>query len=229
MEYPKINSLYKRQEFSLDRSKKAGVILEGNYCCPEIEMFTDKKCWRVSEKIDGMNIRIYYKEELDGKKTVLFQGRTGNSMLPQALVQHLQETFTIDKLSETFSIPYVASVESPLRVIELFGEGYGCGIQSGGYYRKDMGFILFDIKIHKWWLTQDAVISIANKLGIPHAPDLGLMTIDEIVQFVKSKPKALQSPSCDHISEGIIARLEPMMMFRHGLPIMFKLKCVDFK
>ena len=49
MIYPKINTIWKRDE--------KGYILEGDYSAEE---FKNIKEWDVSEKIDGMNMRVLY-------------------------------------------------------------------------------------------------------------------------------------------------------------------------
>lgn len=57
MTYPKIDTLFKRE----DAGKKKGHIIPGDYSRPE---FTAVREWRLSEKVDGTNIRIEYLEKV---------------------------------------------------------------------------------------------------------------------------------------------------------------------
>jgi hypothetical protein len=240
VEYPKIHSLWKRQGWFLEDGKKnhpdyqngRQSFIVGDYACPE---FAAIKQWLVQEKIDGTNIRVIYNQiprisdhwhdqvkKLGYIPNVEFMGRTDNSDMPRKLLNHLKDTFTTDKMAEVFPDTTTASVI-------LFGEGYGPTIQKGGgNYRKDVGFILFDVKIGEWWLQQSAVKEIAAKLNVPYAPTIGIMTEDEIVAYVKSKPLSLCSIT-PQVMEGIIARPDPLVLFRDGKPVMMKLKCREFK
>lgn len=222
MEYPKINSLWKRSEWYFEEGKKnckdyqdgRQSFIIGNYAD---ECFGNIKKWSVEEKVDGTNIRIIFENG-----SVRFGGRTKDAQIPCHLLDYLQENFTSSLMQSIFknddgSFPYVI----------LFGEGYGQKIQSGGNYRKDPGFILFDVFVSRWWLQRESVKEIADKLNIQMVPQIGVMTEEEIIDFVKSKPLSRCSMN-PQMMEGIIARPEPLMMKRNGQPIMFKLKCKEF-
>jgi ATP-dependent RNA circularization protein (DNA/RNA ligase family) len=225
MEYPKINSLWKRNGWYLDESLKKVTnielqkgrqdFIEGDYA---EEAFANIRYWDVDEKVDGTNIRIYYSNK-DGPK-IEFKGRTEAANLPAHLVAHLTQTFTRELLDSVF--------HEENQSIILYGEGYGPKIQAcGGNYREDAGFILFDVYINGWWLQRGHVADIAKRLGIPSVPYIGRMTEIEIVEFVKSKPLS----RCSHIPqmmEGVIARSSPLLLLRNGKPLKFKLKCRDF-
>lgn len=224
MEYVKINSLWKREGWYFDQDKKNSPdykkgrqsFIIGDYACPE---FGNIKKWRVDEKVDGTNIRIFYN---DGK--VKIGGRTDNAQLPGKLLEYLQFTFNEFILHKAFP----CEEGSPYPNVILFGEGYGPGIQAaGGNYRKDPGFILFDIKVSHWWLKKEDIGEIAQKLNIDVVPNIGTMTENEIVEFVKSKPLSRCSIN-PQMMEGIVARSEPLMLFRNGGPILWKLKCKEF-
>ncbi len=76
-EYPKINSLWKREGFDFVQTGKKPTskkLIEGDHSCPE---FANIFLWSVDEKIDGMNIRIMYKEG-----QVSYAGRTKDAMIP---------------------------------------------------------------------------------------------------------------------------------------------------
>jgi len=225
MEYPKIHSLWKRQGWYFDEDKKnspgyqAGrqSLIEGDYAIPE---FANIKYWQVQEKIDGMNIRI---EDSPYSRMPSIYGRTDKADVPLPLMTHLKSIFHPDSMLEVF-----LKKDAGLPCITIFGEGYGPKIQAGGgNYRKDAGFILFDVKVNNWWLEQSAVEEIAGKFGIPYAPIIGNMTHQEIIDYVKSQPKSLCSIT-EQVMEGVICRPNPLLLLRNGDPLMMKLKCKEY-
>lgn len=207
MEYPKINSLFKRN--------KDQTFIMGDYSCPEFDLI---KRWRVEEKIDGTNVRIIYNPQAEGEKITIL-GRSKDSGMPTFLVEFLKNHFTLERLSAVFDAKYICI---------LYGEGYGHRIQSAGpQYRKDVSFMLFDIVVGSFWLTRETVQEKAALLEVPTPPELGIMTETEILNLIHSQPLSKCSIK-QQISEGIIARPEPLLMFRNGRPIMWKLKVRDF-
>lgn len=212
MKYPKIQTLWKREE-----AANKGKIIVGQYSLEEFGLI---KRWQVQEKIDGTNIRIHY-HMFKGSPLVEFHGRTDEASIPPKLLAYLQSYFTHERLYSVFDVFANPS-------IMLFGEGYGPKIQNGGNYRSDPGFILFDIAVGDWWLKQEDVKGTAASLNIPYAPMIGMMTEEEIVEYVKSKPLSLCSEK-PQVMEGIIARTEPLLLLRNGERLMFKLKCKDFE
>ena len=80
MHYPKINSLWKRE---LDTGRK--YLIADEYACEE---FKNIKTWRVTEKIDGTNIRIIYRDGV-----VSMRGRTDDAQIPPKLLTFLQANF----------------------------------------------------------------------------------------------------------------------------------------
>jgi hypothetical protein len=212
MEYPKINTLWKRDD---DRK---GKILEGDLSCPEFGLI---KKWYVQEKIDGANVRIVY----DGR--ISFRGRRDDSKLPAPLIDYLTTVFTLEILARLFP------ATSP-RVI-FFGEGYGGKIQHGNNYSFTESFCLFDIYMDGRFLEPARVIEIAHCMGLTTPPFLGYLTIEEIVALVTSFPHGFlvnQHPNFkrSYTMEGIIARTTPILRFNeNGAPVMFKLKCCDYE
>lgn len=205
MKYPKINTIWKR-----DKDNKFNII-EGDFSKPEFEAV---RLWDITEKIDGTNIRVMY-----GNGGVTFGGRTDNAQIPAHLFHHLQNTFTIDKMYKVFGADTVT----------LFGEGYGPKIQKGGgLYRKDAGFILFDVVVGDWWLNRSNVEEIASNLDINCVELIGTMSYNDAVKYVQSSPTSLEADQIKTM-EGIVARSNPLMLFRNGNPIMWKLKDRDFK
>lgn len=203
MKYPKIQTLWKRDE------NKKFIIMEGEYSKEE---FKSIDRWEVTEKVDGTNIRVMW----DGEN-VRFGGRTDNAQIPTFLLEYLQDKFRPELLENIISPDTI-----------LFGEGYGNRIQKvGKKYKDKCSFILFDVMIGKWWLERDDVNDIAKQLGIDSVPVIGIMTKEEIVNYVKSRPKSIIAQE-ELTMEGIVARSNPLMLFRNGKPIIFKLKVSDY-
>jgi len=134
MQYPKINSLWKRAD---DHS-----LLEGMY---SLEEFALPRYWQVQEKIDGTNIRVHYWMDMydSAYSKVTIYGRTDESDLPKQIVDHIQGTFgTTQRIGKVFPCREDGTYPN----VWLYGEGYGPKIQKGGgNYRKDPGFMLFDV------------------------------------------------------------------------------------
>ena len=77
------------------------------------------------------------------------------------------------------------------------------------------------------WLERDSVNDIADKLSIKSAPEFGIMDYESAIKIVQSRPNSLIAEDAKVI-EGIVARSYPLMLFRDGTPIMWKLKVRDF-
>jgi len=147
--YHKINSIYKRAE--------DGRFLAGQFSRPEFEYLYNNH-WIWTEKVDGTNIRI----APDGDGGIRVGGRTDNAQIPAKLLEAINGLELGPKFQEHFT-----GIE-----VCLYGEGYGAGIQKGGNYRQDQGFVLFDVKIGIFWLSREDVDDVADKLGIHAVPTL---------------------------------------------------------
>lgn len=207
-EYHKIDTLFERDAatFVVDTSKlKASVLGTIN-------------AWDATEKIDGTNIRVILAESGE----VSFGGRSNAAEIPGDLMQYLTRTFTPERLKAVFWIE-----GKPTEAI-LFGEGYGLGIQKPGrLYRPDQAFILFDVLVsRKWWLEAPAISDIAPKLAIETVPYVGRMTLDEIVETVRTP---FPSKIGTAMAEGIVARPIETLFNRRGERIIIKLKTKDFR
>lgn len=202
-EYPKINSLYKRDD--------DGNFILGKYSDPSFE-YLKNNIWIGTEKIDGTNIRVCWEN-----KTLSIHGRTEKSQTP---------TFLLEKLHSIFDNIDFESIFGEQEVI-LFGEGYGDKIQKVGklYLPEDNNFILFDVKIGKWWLKREDVISIASQLNIQSVPVVFNGTIDEAITFVK---KGFKSTIGEADAEGLVLIPKVDLLERSGKRIITKLKTSDF-
>jgi ATP-dependent RNA circularization protein (DNA/RNA ligase family) len=230
-EYPKIETLF-------DRDPKTFKVLEDKIRLPEFFMIQK---WRITEKIDGTNVRIWYRTLYEEGKMITkgntalpfcrriveINGRTENASMPTFLMNYLQQTFTVDKFKQAFP-----DLKDEIEVV-LYGEGYGPKIQSGGNYRKDVSCRLFDVKVGKWWLEPDDIESIAEKMGVKTVPSLNDVTIEQAVHLIKSNPfsqvSLQEGGNPDARMEGVVARTVPLLLMRNGERLMWKLKRKDFK
>lgn len=205
-EYHKIETLFERDE----KTKK---LVEGKYRNEAIKYLKDNK-WQFTEKIDGTNIRIYW----DGHK-VSFFGRTDRAQIPVELTNRLIKLFGGEINEQLFEQKF-----GETEVI-LFGEGYGERIQNGGLYRKGQDFILFDVMIADSYQPRESVEDIAKYFGIDIVPIILEGTLQEAVNYVKSKPKSSIGIAD---SEGVVGRPVIELQDRCGKRIIVKIKVRDF-
>lgn len=206
-EYHKIETVFER---SMDGSKK---LIEGVYRNEAVEFLKDNE-WEFTEKIDGTNIRVYW----DGHK-VSFAGRTDKADIPKHLLEKLKEMFDGEENAQIFEQKF-----SDSEVI-LFGEGYGPKIQNGGLYRDDVSFILFDVKIGNFYLRRKDVEDIARAFNIDVVPIIMNGTIQDAVDFVKTKPKSTIGKAN---MEGLVGRPKVEIYDRMGRRMIVKVKVKDF-
>lgn len=207
--YTKIDSVFERD---MDGSKK---LIEGKFRDETVKFLKDNE-WICTEKIDGTNIGIVW----DGHK-VTYQGRTERAVIPAHLMNKLIEMFGGDTNEQIFEQKF-----GEMSVV-LFGEGYGVKIQNGGAYRPDVSFILFDVYLpeHNLWLNRDSIEDIAKAFNIDVVPILLRGTIQEAVDFVKTKPKSTIGTAD---MEGLVCKPAVDMLNRNGKRVMVKIKVHDF-
>jgi hypothetical protein len=204
MEYPKIHSLFKRDEkthrFTNELSKE--------------EFDVPHTFWHCEEKIDGTNMRIYIKDN----KITDIKGRNDSSLLEPKVLAWINRPELAKKVAEF----------EPKTCI-LFGEGFGGKIQIGKNYRKDEAFILFDCYANGRWATRTEISRIAYDLDMGCPAYLGCLTTGEAIEYVQKKPRGKYG-SNDYPMEGIICRSWPLVRFndKSADPVMFKLKVKDF-
>ena len=212
-EYHKIQTIYKR---NLSHPKKP--LIEGEWTSDEFKYLAGNE-WEFTEKVDGTNIRVV----LSGG-TVTFGGRTDAAQIPAKLVARLQEIFTPENVLKSF--PYSNDVLSD---IVLYGEGYGACIQKGGgMYSPFQDFVLFDVRVGKWWLRRADVDEIAKSVGIKSVPVIGRGTLHDAVALAKQGIESAWSRFQAFEAEGIVARPAVEMLDRAGNRIIAKIKCRDF-
>lgn len=213
--YHKIHGIFKRH---LEGAKKGRFIM-GQYSRPDFEMLKDIR-WEWTEKIDGTNIRVIW----DGND-ISFKGKTDRAELPKHLEEKLNKIFYKEETIELFQ-DFFGETE-----VCFYGEGYGYKIQKGCKYfggEKEVGFILFDIKVGKTWLKRSDVMDLANSFNIKVVPYLGRGTVEEAINFVKSEPKSAFGNQ-DFVMEGLVIRPEVELLDRNGHRIITKIKVKDFR
>lgn len=218
-EYQKIQTLFKRDE--------RNIIIPDQFTYPEFEVLKDLK-WECTEKIDGTNIRIELESSGNPEDGIImsFKGRTDKAVIPEHLLTKLNWLFDREHLMEALNI----TDETQNCNITLYGEGYGAKIQKGGnYISNDVNFILFDVKIGKWWLDRESIKDIADKLGINAVPLMGYMTIPEAIEYVKKGFKSTIAENKDYDAEGLVLKAPCGLLKRDGERLITKIKTVDFR
>ena len=210
MEYPKIETAFKRDEdFKIDSTKLKR---------PEYDLV---KSWQWTEKIDGMNIRVCW----DGIGNFTILGRTDKANIPSDLAGFINgciDLAGIDKFKEVF----------PLQSAIIYGEGYGVGIQKGGAYSKTKAFAVFDILIDdKYWLNWKDTYEIAHKLGFSTVPFLGIHDLKHAIDWTKEgffSTLAYHTTGAIIAAEGVVGRTLEPLFDGYGNRLIIKLKTKDF-
>ncbi len=206
-EYHKIQGLYKRDQ-------KTKSFIEGEFSIPEFEYLQYNK-WEYKEKVDGTNIRIMF----NGKE-IKFGGKTDRAQMPVPLMNRLNELFLskLDLFKETFN--YTDEID-----VCFYGEGYGGKIQKGFKYRSESDFVLFDIKIGRWWLQQNDMINIGKRFDLDIVPVVGIGNLHDAIKIVKD---GFKSTWGDFVAEGVVARPLVDLALRNGGRIITKIKYKDW-
>ena len=208
--YTKIDTIFERD---LNGTKK---LMEGKFRDKTVEFLKDNE-WICTEKIDGMNIGIVW----DGH-TVSYQGRTERAQIPDALLDSLNECFGGSINEELFEQKFG---EMP---VILFGEGYGRRIQVKRDYKFKPKFILFDVYLPEQdlWLERESIEDIARTFNIEAVPIVMRVTLQEAVDFVKTKPKSVLNDDIN--MEGLVCKPAVDLLSRVGKRMIVKIKVEDF-
>src|SRR5256885_3977409 len=92
IEYPKIETVF-------DRDEKTFRVIKERLRCPEYGLITH---WKITEKVDGTNVRVGWINGPGYERRVEFGGRTDNAQMPTFLLKYLQDTFTPERLAAVF-------------------------------------------------------------------------------------------------------------------------------
>ena len=214
--YQKINTLFKRDS--------KNIIIPESVSRPEFEELKDIE-WECTEKIDGTNIHVDI--EWDGQKilSVSYHGRTENANIPTKLIEYLIAKFPTELFVENLEFK-----QGEPTVMQIFGEGFGRGIQNkvGSLYNPDgVSFIIFDIRVGDWWLNRATIEDIAKKINTPVVPLVGYMKLSEAMEYVKHGFDSTVS-KLPVQAEGLILKTKSGLLARNGERIITKLKTIDF-
>lgn len=245
--YQKINTIFMRDA-------KNVIMPYESFTEPEFEYLRGLK-WRAEEKIDGTNMRIevtkvpIWDGGIEGRSIngvefkVRISGKTDNAQIPKNLLKHMQEKYPNEKVLAALGLKEFIPVEEwenehnwltyeqiP-NIYTIYGEGYGEGIQSGGWYIKGGNeFIVFDVKVNDIYLKTDARDEIATKLGAPIVAFIGYFTLDEAITFVRKgfRSRVAQNPDAK-MAEGLVLRTDLGLRNRMGNRLIVKIKYEDFQ
>ena len=245
--YQKINTIFMRDANNV-------IMPYERFVEPEFEYLRGLK-WRAEEKIDGTNMRIEVTKEevldytmdpsvLKGVKfNIRIAGKTDNAQIPKNLLKHMQEKYTNEKILGALGLKEFIPVSewksnynwddySKIPTIyTIYGEGYGEGIQSGGWYIKGGNeFIVFDVKVNDIYLKTEARDEIATKLGAPIVPFKGYFTLDEAIDYVRKGFRSVVAESPEvKMAEGLVLRTDLGLRNRMGNRLIVKIKYEDFQ
>lgn len=205
--YPKISSPWKRFTEGIFKNR----FNLNEWTSPEIELLWHEWRWTFTEKLDGTNVRV----EWDGYN-ITFLGRTDKAQMPTDLLSHLKEAFSEELLEQEFGNTEVV----------LYGEGVGPKIQKNGdRYFPEPTFVLFDVRIGKWWLQYDSITEIASALSIPVVPHI--VTMPNGFAAENDVRSGLISTYGDFHAEGVVGTAPLGLLDRSGNRIQVKLKHKD--
>lgn len=206
--YEKIDTVFNR-----DTTGTKQLILN-SWRDPVVE-YLRNNLWLFTEKVDGTNIRIHW----DGHQ-VEFGGRTDRAQIPDFLLEKLRSMFGTAEAEELFEQTWGE------KEVFLFGEGYGPKIQSGGDYRADVSFILFDVLVGDNYQEREWVEKTAEMFGIDVVPVVLTGTIQDGIDFVMRHPASTKGTA---MMEGVVGRPAVEMRDRRGNRVIVKIKWDDFK
>ena len=243
--YQKINTIFMRDA-------KNVIMPYEPFVEPEFEYLRGLK-WRGEEKVDGTNMRIEVtkcsifspgNENMVGVGfEVAIKGKTDNAQIPKNLLKHMEEKYPKEKVLAALGLKEFIPVsewdidhnwleyDQIPNIYTIYGEGYGEGIQSGGWYIKGGNeFIVFDVKVNDIYLKTDARDEIATKLGAPIVPLMGYFTLDEAIDFVRKgfRSQVAQNPDVK-MAEGLVLRTDLGLRNRMGKRLIVKVKYEDFQ
>jgi len=213
--YHKIQTVFKR-----DPATKYKSLLQGSYSLPEFG-YLDENEWEFTEKVDGTNIRVMSSSYSEDSMAygIAFGGKTDRAQIPAKLVTRLEQRFHNDEARKSLAEKFPDGAC-------LYGEGFGGGIQSGGKYREQQDFVLFDVKIGDFWLRRESVVEIAEALNLEIVPIIGSGTLSDMVEMTRAGFNSIWG---DFIAEGIVARPKVELKARNGERIITKIKHNDFR
>jgi hypothetical protein len=182
--------------------------------------------WTVTEKVDGMNIRVIL--TFDGTQIqTQVRGRTDKAQLPAGVEAVVLLSFT----------PYLQLWAEKVfndgkpKVVTVYGEAFGEGIQKNPLRLSGKRFRAFDLLIgDKQWLSDAELRAYATELNFPTVPHLGLIqglprNETELNAITGGQSKIATEPL---LPEGIVARPLIPLFDTYGNRIIWKLTYREF-
>lgn len=206
--YHKIKTIYKREY---------GKIVD-KYIDENLTALKDID-WIMTEKIDGMNIRVIW-----NGYSVSFAGRTDKAIIPPELVAKLEKCFGGEDKAQIFEMLFGDNT------VILFGEGYGSKIQSnvGQKYNDEMDFILFDVLIENSYQPREFVENVAKEFSINIVPIVLTGKITDGIKYVAKKPNSIIAKS-PVMMEGLVIRPLVELKYGNNARVIYKIKYNDIK
>jgi hypothetical protein len=190
---------------------------------PEAELVNE---WRLTEKVDGTNIRLIFTE--DGLDV---RGRTNAAKFKPSHLEYLNGLVDVEDAKDLLRHP-----TRPDWNVTIYGELYGPGIQKGGDYRPDVGFRAFDIMYGgSIWGSPHDLAYVAYSLGIRLVPEIpggvSLLRLPKTKQEMDALVGCSQVAAIEHDNvirpEGFVARPPLPLLNARGDRVMFKLTYRD--
>jgi hypothetical protein len=175
-----------------------------------------KECYAM-EKIHGTSAHIAW--SADDKTIRFFSGGAKH----ETFIKIFDEQLLKDKFNELF----------PISSVVVYGECYG-GKQQGmsNTYGKEMKFIVFDVKIDKYWLNVPNANDVSKSLGLEFVDYVKISTDLKDIDFERDKDsvQAIRN-GCGEgkLREGVILRPLVELTLNNGERVISKHKRDEFK
>jgi Rnl2 family RNA ligase len=183
--------------------------------------------WQVTEKVHGANFSFIVdratKEVRIGKRTSLTDGGFYSC---QEVLDRYQDQVLRLALDNAFN---------GAGVVQVYGELYGPGVQSGVIYSDSKDFVAFDVR----WSCGDKfsfmgttpVYSLCEMYGIPHVPVLEEACTFECAMGYSGEFNSLVSAKLipDNGAEGVVIKPVQPMFLHGGSRVILKTKSDKFK
>lgn len=204
-EYQKIETLFK---FNAETKR----FNYGDFYNENVRLLKDNM-WLFTEKINGINFRIHWNgHELS------YAGRTDKATFSKEQIEFI----TANLVNETIETIFEQKFQE--KVVTVYGELYGVGINDGGLYVDGLGFKVFDIEIEDIFLEYNNMISLAAELNYDFVLIAVIGTINSAIEFVKTHDKSLFSSAT---LEGVVGKPYGDFRDRLGKRIVVKIKKRD--
>ena len=195
--------------------------IRGLHNCPEI---LDEPEVIISEKIHGKNMKVIIPENAKSTDDIIIGSREHTENHPAFGLR--SEASTLKKLIDLKKLLEYFKKEN--KKVTIFGELYGLGLQKEIKYRKDKGFIVFDILKENDFIDYEDLKSICTNTGLESVPILykGKPDKDTFDKFINIDSALAKSHDAElkAITEGIVIRPNPLKKNQHDELVICKYK-----